>query len=101
MKILLMCAGGMSTSLLVKNMEQAAIGRNISDLKISAISVENLEFNLNEYDVFLIGPQIRYREDEIRDKVEAKNKKWANIPPQVYGRVDGKAALELAVNLIK
>lgn len=98
MKILLMCVAGMSTSLLVTKMQNYAkeIGRN--DIKIKAEPVEDLDKYVDEYDVFLLGPQIKYKEQWVRSIVEPKGKKFANIPPQIYGRVDGKATLEIALN---
>lgn len=101
MKILLMCAAGMSTSLLVSKMEEEAKKQGISDVTIKAEPVEDLERNIDEYDVFLLGPQVKYKEQWVKKIVDDKGKKYENIPPQVYGLVDGKKTLELALNLMK
>lgn len=95
MKILLMCAGGMSTSLLVTKMIKYGkeIGRD--DLIIDASAVDEIEKHINDYDFFLLGPQIRYKEKAIREALAKVGKKCAVIPPEVYGRVDGKRALEI------
>lgn len=100
MKILLMCAAGMSTSLLVTKMEKYAkeIGR--IDLVIKAEPVEDLQENVDDYDVFLIGPQVKYKEKWVKEIVDEKSKPYACIPVQLYGLVDGKGVLELALSLM-
>ena len=101
MKILLMCAAGMSTSLLVTKMEKYAKEKGINDLFIKAEPVEDLDKHADKFDVFLLGPQVKYKEKWVKGIVEAKGKKYTNIPPQVYGMVDGKKTLELALELLK
>jgi len=62
MKILLMCAAGMSTSLLVTKMEKYAKEIGQADLTIKAEPVEDLDKCVDQYDVFLLGPQVKYKE---------------------------------------
>ncbi|MGL4538115.1 MAG: PTS sugar transporter subunit IIB, partial [Cetobacterium sp.] len=50
-KILLLCAAGMSTSMLVNKMKNVATAKNINVL-IEAKSVEELQENLHIFDVF-------------------------------------------------
>lgn len=100
MKILLMCAAGMSTSLLVTRMEKYAREKGYTDLVIAAEPVEDLDRHVDSYDVFLLGPQVRYKEEWVKEVVEAKGKKYGNIPLQVYGMVDGKQTFELALRLL-
>lgn len=101
MKILLMCSAGMSTSLLVSKMEKYAQEAGYSDIYIKAEPVEDLPKNIDKYDVFLIGPQVKYKEKWVKEIVEAHGKKYDNIPPQIYGRIDGQKTLEIALNLTK
>ncbi|HEX9026054.1 MAG TPA: PTS sugar transporter subunit IIB [Clostridium sp.] len=101
MKILLMCAAGMSTSLLVTKMEKYAKEIGQVDLTIKAEPVEDLDKYVDQYDVFLLGPQVKYKEKWVEEIVSKRGKPYANIPPQVYGLVDGKKTLELALNLLK
>ena len=99
-KILLCCAAGMSTSLLVSKMQQAAKDSTIES-KIWAVSVEELDHNLKEgVDVVLLGPQIRYKLNEVRKICGDK------IPSEVinmvdYGSMNGKKVLDFALDLIK
>ncbi|WP_337233003.1 PTS sugar transporter subunit IIB, partial [Vibrio cholerae] len=59
-KILLCCSAGMSTSMLVKKMEQAAEIKGI-ECKIDAMSVNAFEEATQEYAVCLLGPQVRFQ----------------------------------------
>ncbi|WMJ81736.1 PTS sugar transporter subunit IIB [Clostridium sp. MB40-C1] len=101
MKILLLCSAGMSTSLLVNKMQKIAKEVSYEDIEVSADTVESFEDKVDEYDVFLLGPQIKYKEKYVKQLVEGKGKKCECIPPQIYGRMDAKKVLELAINLIK
>ena len=100
-KILLCCAAGMSTSLLVSKMQQAAKDSTIES-KIWAVSVEELDHNLKEgVDVVLLGPQIRYKLNDVKKVCNEKS-----IPAEVinmvdYGAMNGKKVLDFALNLIK
>uniref|UniRef100_UPI001034BB43 PTS sugar transporter subunit IIB n=1 Tax=Clostridioides difficile TaxID=1496 RepID=UPI001034BB43 len=58
-KIMLACSAGMSTSLLVTKMEDAAKENGI-EAKIWAISEVNLKNEIENCDVLLLGPQVRY-----------------------------------------
>ena len=57
-KILLLCDAGMSTSLMVKKMKEAAEKKGI-ETEIAAVSIAKFEENLDNYDVFLLGPQVK------------------------------------------
>lgn len=64
-KVLLICAGGMSTGILMKKMESYA-QKNGIELKIDAIGMSTYEDLYKEYDVILLGPQVSYKKDEIQ-----------------------------------
>lgn len=50
-------------------------------------------------DVVLIGPQIRYATANLRKKYPQKT--IVDIPMQIYGLMDGKKVLELAMTNMK
>ena len=90
----------MSTSILVKKMQQAANESNF-DADISSASVTGIEDKLNETDVILVGPQIRHRFSKVKETAEKAGVPAELIPPQIYGLVDGKSALNLAKKLMR
>ena len=70
MKLLLVCAGGMSTSMLMKKLEAYA-AKEGREFEVAAIGVEELVNPADKgYDVILLGPQIAYRKDKIVKKCQ-------------------------------
>ncbi|MBP2630355.1 MAG: phosphotransferase system lactose/cellobiose-specific subunit [Firmicutes bacterium] len=95
MKIILVCSAGMSTSLLVTKMQKESEASGAHD-EIFACSVDQLEEYIDQYDVVLIGPQIRYKAKSIGEIASAKGKLSAVIDSVSYGMVDGKKVLAQA-----
>ncbi|MDD6526166.1 MAG: PTS sugar transporter subunit IIB [Firmicutes bacterium] len=65
MKILLVCAGGMSTGLLMKKME-AYWAEQGEELTINAVGLSEYGDVYKDYDIILVGPQVSYRLKEIK-----------------------------------
>ncbi|MDF7672248.1 PTS sugar transporter subunit IIB [Lactobacillus sp. ESL0701] len=104
--IMLNCAAGMSTSLLVTKMQEAAKKQNI-DVKIFACPASEAPQHLDQegIDCVLLGPQVRYMEDDMKDKAKGKGKDGADIPVavidmQAYGMMNGEKVLKQAEDLI-
>lgn len=98
MKIILVCSAGMSTSMLVKKMMASAEERGI-DVEIMAVGEAQLKNNLENLDVVLIGPQVRYLEKKIREQLEPKGIKADIINPMAYGMIQGDKVLDQAIAL--
>jgi PTS system cellobiose-specific IIB component len=86
----------MSTSIVVKNMEKAAKKENI-DAKIWAVPEVEIESEKDKADIILLGPQVRFLENDIKKKVNNR------IPVDVinmmdYGRMDGQKILKQALD---
>ena len=63
-KVLLICAGGMSTGILMKKMEKYAAEQGFV-LQIEAVGMSVYEEVYKNYDVILLGPQVSYKKAEI------------------------------------
>ncbi|MFD1446758.1 PTS sugar transporter subunit IIB [Oceanobacillus profundus] len=98
MKIILVCSAGMSTSMLVKKMKASADERNL-EVNIEAVAESQLKNNLENLDVVLIGPQVRYLEKKIREQVEPKGIKVDIIDQLAYGMIKGDKVLDQAIHL--
>ena len=98
-KILLCCAAGMSTSMLVKKMQQAAAERSLETM-INAISIADIEESILEYDVVLLGPQVKYELARITELATPLNKPVAVINMMDYGTMRGDKVLDTALALI-
>ncbi|MGG0175405.1 PTS sugar transporter subunit IIB [Gottfriedia acidiceleris] len=100
MNILLCCAAGMSTSLIVSKMEKVAESKGIS-ARIWAVSESVVRSEIDEADVLLLGPQVRFLLEEMEEICEEKNIPVEVINMMNYGMCDGEAILEQAINLIE
>lgn len=100
-RILLCCAAGMSTSMLVTKMQNSSQEAGI-DSKIWAVSVEDLGHNIKEgVDVVLLGPQIRYKLNEVKKACDQEGIPCDVINMMDYGSMNGKKVLDFAISLIK
>ncbi|MBS3678811.1 PTS sugar transporter subunit IIB [Ornithinibacillus massiliensis] len=97
--ILLVCAAGMSTSMLVNKMEQAAVENNV-EVSIRATSGGDIKKYIDEADVLLLGPQVSYLKNDYKKQFEPQG-----IPVEVinsidYGTMNGEKVLNWALDLI-
>lgn len=97
MKILLVCAGGYSTSILMKKVIAYSQKNNL-DVHIEAKGASMDELNANDFDVVLVAPQIRYKVDEIK---QAAIIPVALIPAADYGAGKPEKILSIAEQAIK
>lgn len=99
--IMLICAAGLSTSLLVSKMKKAAEERGI-DADIFANSANEADSVLakKDIDVMLLGPQVRFMKSQFEKKVEGKNIPVDIINMQDYGMVNGEKVFQTALDLM-
>ena len=100
--IMLVCAAGMSTSLLVTKMEVAAKEAG-EEVEIFALPLTEGEKIIDTVECVLLGPQVRFQKAAI-EKLAAGRKAGA-IPVDVidmrdYGTMNGKAVFEAAMKMI-
>jgi len=98
-KILLCCAAGMSTSMMVKKMREAATSKNI-DVQIEATGLDGFDSHLAECDCVLLGPQIKYKLDDFKGVADAAGKPIAVINTMDYGMMKGDKVLSDALAMI-
>jgi PTS system cellobiose-specific IIB component len=99
MNILLCCSAGMSTSLLVSKMEKSAQTIGL-DCKIWAVGSTEVKNHLDQADVLLLGPQVRYLVGQLQQDVNGRIPVEA-INPMHYGLCNGEEVLNQAISLIK
>lgn len=98
-RILLACSAGMSTSLLVTRMQQAAEERGI-EVEIRAVAQDKAQTEMEKADVLLIGPQMRFMLKKFSKAAEKAGIPVEVINPVDYGRIDGEAVLKRALELV-
>ncbi len=96
-RIVLFCAGGMSTSLLVNKMREAAklYGK---DYSIDAYGLSEVDKYGPEADCILLGPQVRYALKSLQAKFPGTP--IDGIDMRVYGTMNGKGAVDIAMKLM-
>lgn len=95
-KIVLLCAGGMSSSILVNRMKEAAKEEGY-DCDIDAFAYEAVKKVAADADCVLIGPQIAYKKNDIMKTVTCPVQ---DISLSDYGMMNGKAVLQVAKELM-
>ena len=98
-KIFLCCAAGMSTSMVVSKMKQAAAQKGI-EVEVIAVGMDEFDATLPNYDCCLLGPQIKYKLAEFKAKGDAAGKPVAVINSMDYGMMKGEKILNEALALI-
>lgn len=81
MKVLLVCSGGMSTSILMKKLQKYAV-ENGRELEIAAVAMSVYPEVCRDYDCILLGPQVMYHLDAVRKR---SGMPCDVIAPQDYG----------------
>ena len=99
-KIMLACSAGMSTSLLVNKMKEAAVKEGIK-AEIWAISESNLKDEITKCDVLLLGPQVRYILPNAKKLAEPYGIPVDVIDMRFYGMCNGAKVLEQALKMKK
>ena len=95
--IILFCGAGMSTSLLVNKMKEAAAAQG-KDYEIHAHALSEEPLYAPTADVIMIGPQVRFELANMRKR--NPDRKITDIPMRMYGTMDGKATLALAEKIM-
>lgn len=99
--IMLVCAAGMSTSLMVNKMKKSAEDKGI-EADIFAVSASEADEYLanSNVDVLLLGPQVRFMKSQFQKKLEPLGIPLDVISMQDYGMMNGEKVLDLAIRLM-
>lgn len=98
MNILLCCAAGMSTSLLVTKMEKSAEAQGKS-YKIWAVPGDVVKNHIDSADVLLLGPQVRFLLPQMKQLGQQKGIPVDVINPVHYGMCNGEEVVKFAEQL--
>jgi PTS system cellobiose-specific IIB component len=96
--IRLFCAAGMSTSLLVSKMKEAAKTKGV-EVDIEAFPESQMDKHLDKVNVALLGPQVGYTLGKAKGICEPKGVPVEVIPMVDYGMMNGAKVLDLALKL--
>ncbi len=97
-RIMLACSAGMSTSLLVTKMEAAAKDAGV-EAKIWAVPVADVPSLVGEFDILLIGPQVRFKVKEF-EELSAGRFPVHCIDMRDYGTMNGPKVFQTAMDIL-
>lgn len=95
-KILLVCSAGMSTSMLVKKMNDYA-SLNGLDYEIKALGMAEAKPQISNWDIVMVGPQVSY---VLNDLKKLTTKPVEIIPSSIYALGKGPDAIKLAQKML-
>lgn len=98
-RIMLCCSAGMSTSMLVTKMRTAAETRNLETF-IEAYGASEFDERVKDFDVILLGPQVRYMKKDFAERAKPYGVPVESINPMDYGTMNGDKVLKFALDLI-
>ncbi|MBM7540312.1 PTS sugar transporter subunit IIB [Amphibacillus cookii] len=99
--ILLVCAVGMSSSILVNRMIKAASEKD-EDILVHACGMGDIDKFIDEVNLLLIGPQIAYVEGQLKkDYGERLSLPIKIISSKDYQTMNGARVLEEALQMIE
>jgi len=95
-KVLMVCALGMSSSLLESKTKEAATKAGVPfELKaVSAQEVARWDPTMHWYDLVLIAPQVFYKRRSIEAMAHPHGIMVQGIEPTIFGMVDGEALFQ-------
>lgn len=97
-KIVLLCAAGMSTSILVEKMKQVAT--NIGyECEINAYAISEAKAKGEDADIILLGPQVKFNLKRVQ--VECPNCPVEAIDMVAYGTMNGEKVLNRVIEVLK
>lgn len=100
MKIVLCCAGGFSTTMLMDSMKKTvkdSAKLNIDDFQFTAIPVDLLQSEVEGMDVLVIGPQIAHKIDYIKPIIDPYHIPYVIVDKDTYGKMDGATVMKMAL----
>lgn len=97
MRILVICGGGISTSIMVQSMLNYAN----EDEYIRAVSVDKLSQLIDDFDIVLVAPQISFMYDDIIKECNKHQVECLLIDNSIYMTMDGIAAIEAVRKYMK
>ena len=87
-RIVLLCAAGMSTSLLVRKIREAAEKKNY-ECTVNAYAIAEAES---------LGPQVRFQLNNVKDACPGVPVE--SIDPVLYGQMNGEKVLEHIISIL-
>ena len=102
-KVVLVCAAGMSSSLLEEKIRQAATasGRKMEIKAFDATTMSLWDYEKDTMDVILVAPQVRFKKRGIIKQAEPYGVIVTDIDTIAYGMMDGKKIFDQVLEALE
>jgi cellobiose PTS system EIIB component len=100
MRIFVVCSYALSSSLLADKMNTYSEEKG-EDVVTRYIRPDEVQEYMHECDVVLLSPQVRFNKTMLQQLLEPEGIPVIDLPMQVYGLADAKAAIALARKIIE
>lgn len=97
MRIVLCCAGGFSTTMLmdrIKSTIHESAKLNDEDFELKAIAADLLDQEVDHMDALIMGPQVAHKLESIRPLIEPRHIPYVIVSQEIYGKMDGATVLK-------
>lgn len=98
--VLLICGTGASSGFMAKNIRKAAKAKG-KDVNVKARSDSELDEYIEEIDLLLVGPHLKYMMSDLVAVTAPHNVPVELIKEEAYGSLDGDAVLEQIESIIE
>ncbi|WMC91495.1 PTS sugar transporter subunit IIB [Kineothrix sp. MB12-C1] len=98
--VLLICGTGASSGFMAKNIRKAAKEEG-KDVSVKARSDSELEEYIEEIDLLLVGPHLKYMLEDLKKEADQYNVPVEIIQEEAYGSLDGEAVLRQIESIIE
>lgn len=93
MNVLFVCSGGMSSAIVVQNLEQEAQRKGLT-LNVLAVGISEFAEEVKKnWDLVLVAPQVRHRFASLKKMADESDVRCELIPPESYHPLGSSALL--------
>ncbi len=100
MDILFVCGGGMSSGFMAQNVAKAGREEGLT-INIEAIGESEIEDYIEGKDLVLLGPHMKYLEEELSEVIRSFGVPYDFISDQDYATMNGKSILKQAKEILQ
>ena len=100
MRIVLCCAGGLSTTMLMNSMKDTVHNSaklNDADFDFIAIPIDILQSEADNCDVLVLGPQVAHKLDAVKPIIEPRKIPYVIVDQETYGKMDKATVMKQAL----
>lgn len=100
MKIMFICGNGVSSGMIAARTRNEGVSRGY-DVTTEAFSYAQLPDNIDNFDVVLVAPQVKFNEKKIAEICAKHHRPYAFIDVMSFATLDAKKCFDTALQCMK